>query len=115
MMAETIDKAGVDSAMRSYRALRADMASGRYDFREGPVNDLARSLAARGRTDDALKLLQMNQEFYPNSPEVDVAAAEVYVKAGNKDQAIARYRAALVKRPNDPRVQRALQSLGVAP
>ena len=115
MMSETIDRAGVDSAIRSYRALRADMAAGRYDFREGPLNDLARSLSARGRTDDALKLLQMNQEFYPSSAEVDVAAAEVYLKAGNKDQAIARYRAALVKRPNDLRVARALSQLGVTP
>jgi hypothetical protein len=112
MLAETVEKSGVDSAMARYRSLRGEMVSGRYDFREGPVNDLAQSLATRGRTADALKLLQMNQEFFPNSADVDVATAEVYLKSGNRDQAIARYRAALVKRPNDPRIQRALAQLG---
>ena len=115
MMMETIGRAGVDSAIASYRKLRADMISGRYDFREGPIEDLALSLATSGRTADAIKLLEMDQEFFPGSPDVDATMAEVYMKGGDKDRAIARYRAALVKRPNDPRLLRRLQELGVTP
>ena len=115
MLSEAVEKTGVDSAIAQYRKLRGEMASGRYDFREGPVNDLAQALAARGRGADAIKLLEMNQEFFPNSPEVDVAMAEVYLRGGDRDKAIARFRAALTKRPNDPRVLRRLQDLGVSP
>jgi len=113
MLAESIEKGGLDSAMARYRRLRADMVNGRYDFREGPINDVATALAARGRAADAIRLLEMNQEFFPNSPDVDVTMAEVYLKSGDRDKAIARFRAALVKRPNDQRVMRRLQELGV--
>jgi hypothetical protein len=113
MLAEVVEKQGVDSAIAYYRKLRADMANGRYDFRETPINDFAQALAARGRAADAIRLLEMNQEFFPNSADVDVAAAEVYLRSGDRDKAIARFRAALVKRPNDPRVTRRLQDLGV--
>jgi hypothetical protein len=115
MLSEVVEKQGIDSAIAYYRRLRADMANGRYDFRETPVNDFAQALAARGRAADAIRLLEMNQEFFPNSADVDVAAAEVYLRSGDRDKAIARFRAALVKRPNDPRVTRRLQDLGVAP
>jgi hypothetical protein len=115
MMAEQIERVGVDSAIAGYRKLRADMAAGRYDLREGPIDDVALSLAARGRGDDAIKLLEMNQEFFPASADVDLTMAEVYMRKGDKDRAIARYRAALVKRPNDPRIMRRMQELGVKP
>ena len=113
MMAEAIEKGGLDSAMTRYRRLRADMVNGRYDFREGPINEVATMLAAHGRAPDAIRLLEMNQEFFPNSADVDVTMAEVYLKAGDRDKAVTRFRAALVKRPNDPRVTRRLQELGV--
>jgi hypothetical protein len=114
MMAEAIEKTGLDSAIATYRRLRADMVNGRYDFRDGPIDDVATTLAARGRTADAIRLLEMNQELFPSSPEVDVTMAEVYLKAGDRDSAITHFRAALVKRPNDPRVMRRLRDLGVA-
>ncbi|HEX2779630.1 MAG TPA: c-type cytochrome [Gemmatimonadaceae bacterium] len=115
MMAETIERAGIDSAIARYRQLRGEMISGRYDFREGPMNDLALSLAMRGRTADAIRLLEVNQEFFPNSADVDLTMAEVYLKAGDKDRATTRFRAALVKRPNDPRVMRRMRDLGITP
>jgi hypothetical protein len=115
MMTEVLERSGVDSAIARYRSLRAEMAAGRYDFREAPVSELAQSLAARGRAADAVKLLEMNQEFFPSSADVDVAMAEVYLRAADREKAITRFRAALVKRPNDQRVLRRLQELGVAP
>jgi hypothetical protein len=114
-LAETIQKQGVDSAIARYRALRANMASGRYDFTETPINELAQSLAAQGQTQQALAFLNVNQEFYPNSPDVDFAFAEVYRRAGDKNNAITRYRAVLTKRPNDMRARQRLQELGAEP
>ena len=114
VLGETVARAGADSAVAQYRGLRADMVSGRYDFREGPVVALAQSLTGAGRTADALKLLQVAQEFAPNAPAVDFAMADAYLKAGDRDQAITRLRVVLTKQPNDPRARQRLQALGVA-
>ena len=111
VLAETIDRAGVDSAVARYRDLRQNMVSGRYDFGEATVNDLAASLAERGRTAEAITMLQMNQEFYPNSAAIDVALGDVHRQRGELDQAMTRYRAALVKRPDDRQAQRRLDEL----
>jgi hypothetical protein len=106
---------GVDSAMARYRALRENIAAGLYDFREAPVSEAAQRLSAQGRHDDALKLLQMNQEFYPNSVNIDLQLAEVYIAKGDRDAGIARLRAVLAKNPNDRRAQQRLQQLGAQP
>lgn len=109
------ERSGVDTAIARYRALRNDMASGRYNFSEQPVSDVARRLSSQGRHADAIKLLEMLQEFYPNSVNVDLQIAETHVAAGNREQAMTRYRAVLAKNPNDRRAQQALQQLGVQP
>ena len=88
------------------------MAAGRYHFTETPINELAQALAARGGTPAAIALLNMNQELHPDSAAVDLALAEVCRRAGDRNDAIARYRAALTKRPDDMRARQRLQALG---
>ena len=111
----TMQRQGVDSAIARYRMLRSEMASGRFDFREQPVTDVAENLSTEGRHDDAIKLLQMLQEFYPNSVNIDLQLAETYIAKGDRDAGIARLRAVLAKNPNDRRAQQRLQQLGVQP
>lgn len=111
----TTERTGVDSAIARYRMLRNDMAAGRFNFSEQPVSEVARRLSAQGKHSDAIKLLEMLQEFYPNSVNIDLQIAEVHVAGGNREQGIARYRAVLAKNPNDRRAQQALQRLGVQP
>jgi tetratricopeptide repeat protein/photosynthetic reaction center cytochrome c subunit len=114
-LAEAIDKFGTDTAIARYKRFREDMVSGRYDFSEGAINTLAQSLIARGKTTEALAMLQMNQELYPSSADVDALMGEAYLKKGDREQAITRFRAALTKRPNDRRLQQRLQELGATP
>lgn len=111
----TTQRQGVDSAIARYRLLRNEMAAGRFDFREQPVTDVAQRLSSDGRHDDAIKLLQMLQEFYPNSVNIDMQLAETYIAKGDRDAGIARLRAVLAKNPNDRRAQQRLQQLGVQP
>jgi tetratricopeptide (TPR) repeat protein len=115
VLTNALARGNADSAVARYRSLRADMASGRYDFREGPVENVAQSLAAQHRYDDAVALLKMIQEFYPNSSNVDVQLAETYLAKGDREQGIAWLRSALTKNPNDPRPRMRLQQLGVQP
>ena len=111
----TAERAGADSVVLQYRALRADMTSGRWNFGEWSVNELARKLAARGKTAEAIALLQVNQEHYPNSASIDQQIAEAHLARGERDQAIARFRAALAKQPRNQAVRRRLEELGAAP
>ena len=116
VLAETHGKAGVDSAVARYRALRAaDIASGKFNFGERPVSEVAAQLGEQGKHADGIKLLEMLQEFYPNSTAIDRQIAQLHIGAGNRDAAIARLRAALAKDPNDAQAQRMLQQLGVQP
>ena len=112
VLLDAVDQYGVDSAVARYRKLRETATNGRYDFTEFPVSLAARTLAGRGKTDAAVALLTMNQEFNPNSADIDMQLGDIYEKAGDKDKAITRYQAALTKRPNDPRIRQALTRLG---
>ena len=114
VLTDIIDRHGVDSAIARYKELREDMVSGRYDFSEWSVNELARTLAGNGKTDAAIAMLEMNQGYNPGSADIDYALGGLYLTKGDKDQAIAHYRAAVTKRPQDTRSRHKLDSLGVA-
>ena len=115
LLTETTARLGVDSAIARYRLLRADMASGRYNFSEGPVSEVARQFAMQGKHTEAIALLRMMQEFYPNSVNLEFQLAESYIAKGDRDSGIARLRAVLTKNPNDRRARQRLQQLGVTP
>ncbi len=116
VIAETHARAGIDSAIARYRMLRErDLITGRFNFGEQPVSEVARQLGEQGQHADAIRLLEMNQEFFPNSTGIDVQIAELQAASGNRDAAIARLRAVLTKNPNDQRATGALRRLGVQP
>ena len=110
------EKLGVDSAIARYRTLReTSLESGRYDFGEQSLSETARTLSQHGKGADAVRILELNAEIHPTSPQVDMELADAYAKNEDKDKAIARYRALLEKQPNNPVAKRALQQLGVTP
>lgn len=115
VLLNTTRSAGVDTAIARYRTFRTDMAAGRFDFREQPVSEVAQRLSEEGRHDDAIKLLQMLQEFYPNSVTIDLQLAETHIATGDRAAGIARLRAVLAKNPSDRRALQRLQQLGVQP
>jgi hypothetical protein len=115
VLAQQIEKFGVDSAIAKYRSLRTDVAAGRYNFTETPVTQAAQRLASQQKYDEALKLLQMNAEFNPTSTTVDYQIADVMINKGDKDAGIARLRAILQKNPNDRQARQRLTQLGVTP
>jgi tetratricopeptide (TPR) repeat protein len=115
VLLDAIDQFGPDSAIARYRKLRETANNGRYDFTEFPVSNVSRTLAERGKTDAAIALLTMSQEFNPSSADIDLQLAGIYERAGDKDKAITRYQAALTKRPNDPRARGGLTRLGKPP
>lgn len=117
VLTAALDSGGAPAAVARYRQLRQEtLASGRYDFSEGSVNEMARRLAAQGKTAEAAALLEMNAEFYPQSAQVDFQLGEVYRMRGERDKALVRYRMAQEKDPSNPQIQRRINELtGAAP
>lgn len=113
VLAQTIEEAGVDSAIAQYRKLRAEtMALGRYNFGEPTLSDLARQLVMEKKTDEAIRILELNQEHFPASANIDFQIGEIHRGRGEREQAVARYRKALEKAPNHQQAKRRLAELG---
>lgn len=102
---------GIPAAVNRYKELRDGMASGRFDFGEWSMNELARSLSEEGKTDAAIAMLELNGEYYPKSAAIDMGLAELHRQRGEKDKAIARYRMVLQKEPKNVAARRALDAL----
>lgn len=109
---EVATSAGGPAAVTRYRELRkSDMGSGRYNFGQWEINELARRLTQAGNIDAAMAMLEVNAEFYPASAEIDVLIGELHRTRGETEKALGRYRAALGKDPQHLMAKRRLQEL----
>jgi tetratricopeptide (TPR) repeat protein len=108
---EIVEARGAPAAVAKYRELRNDALLGRYNFGEWEINELARRLAEAGKSEAAIAILEMNGEFYPKSAEIDVMIGELHRRAGDRDKAIQRYRAALAKSPDNGMAKQRLEEL----
>jgi len=109
---ETIDKDGIAAAVTRYRTLRRDtMTFGRYNFDEWEMNELGRRLTEAGKTEAAIAMLELNGEFNPQSVAIDVMLGELHRIRGERDKAIARFRAALAKAPDNKMAAERLAAL----
>src|SRR6185369_7757266 len=84
-LTETIEARGVDSAVAQYRQLRQNtLTLGKFDFGEWSMNELARTLTERGKTAEAIAMLELNEEFYPQAAEIDFMLGELHRQRGEK-------------------------------
>jgi tetratricopeptide (TPR) repeat protein len=112
VLTAALDSGGAQAAVARYRQLReTQMASGRYDFSESSLNEMARTLATQGKTAEAAALLELNAEFYPQSGQIEFQLGEAYRTRGERDKAIVHYRMAQEKDPGNPQIARRLQEL----
>ena len=110
-LTRVLDANGIPAALNRYKELREGIASGRFDFGEWSMNELARTLREQGKTDAAIAMLELNAEYYPKSAAIDMGLAELHRQRGEKDKAIARYRMVLQKEPKHMPARRALEAL----
>jgi len=112
VLGETLARAGVDSAIQKYRDLRTQYyGSFTYDFRENVLNGFASRLTAQAQGDAALRVLQLNGEFFPASAQVHALMADAYVQKGDKPTAIEHLRKAIEMAPDNPQLKRRLDDL----
>jgi len=115
-LGRTLADSGLDVAMREYRAVREEYyGTAAYDFRRGLLVLASERLRA-GHADDALGLLRLNAEFYPESAQTALLMGEAYVAKGDTAAAVASYRDAIARDSMFARgVAPRLRALGVEP
>jgi tetratricopeptide (TPR) repeat protein len=103
VLAEAIDKKGIDSAVALYHELRQKYyGSGQYDFGETSLNQLSESLLAQKKNKEAMTIMEMSFESnHPDSVWSYHMLAMTHQANGQIDKAIADYRKVLELHPDD--------------
>jgi uncharacterized membrane protein len=96
----TIASSGIDAAEKQYHELKA-AASPTYNFDEGELNALGYTLIGGKKFKQAIRVLQLNAEAYPQSSNVYDSLGEAYLDDGNKPLAIANYQRSLELNPKN--------------
>jgi len=73
------------------------------EFNEAAINRVGYQLMSARRFKEAIAVLKLNVDAYPESANVYDSLAEAYMNNGDKDLAITYYRKALEAIPKDPR------------
>jgi tetratricopeptide (TPR) repeat protein len=88
---QTLREKGATAAVAQYRDLREHFyGRAAYDFGEDTLIGVAQPLAA-GKPDDAIALLKLNLEFYPQSAKTYAAIAYAYTRKFDDPTAITYY------------------------
>ena len=85
---------GMKQAILDYKSLSNTKDTGNYYFSERECNSLAYYLLRNNRTDDAILMFKLNTEQFPASGNVFDSIGEAYLKAGDKEKALASYKKA---------------------
>jgi fermentation-respiration switch protein FrsA (DUF1100 family) len=83
MVAATLASEGPENAVRQYRELRAHHGD-EYNFAEYELNWVGRGLLEKGKQADAIAILKLNAEQYPDSFDVYDSLGEAYLRIGDK-------------------------------
>ena len=91
---KTIQQKDVNAAIKQYHELKATEPTA-YDFGEDQLNGLGYQLLEMKKFEDAIRMLELNVEAYPQSSNAYDSLAEAYMADGDKDLAIKSYKKSL--------------------
>lgn len=115
-MTEAATTAGVDSAVRTYKALwQRYYGSDAYDFRENSLNSAAFRLARAQKFEEALAMLRLNEEKYPAGVAMYVTRGTVMLIKGDTTAAEAAFREAIRRDPANDEAKGRLREIGRQP
>jgi tetratricopeptide (TPR) repeat protein len=113
-LTQVIEEEGVGVAKKKYNELREEFYGGfSYDFSERVLTRVAETLAGQGKFTEAIELIELELEHYPESLYAHFVLAGAYKESGNKDAAIETLKKALSFAPDSqkPFLQRQLEEL----
>ncbi len=99
-VSEALESDGIDAAIARYRQLAAgEPELWRFDRRE--LNTLGYQLLGRERFADAISILTLNTEIFPEHFDPWDSLGEAYMRAGMAEPAVANYRHSLELNPDN--------------
>lgn len=108
---QTVVKEGGEAAVAQYRDLHQRFyGRAAYDFSEDTLVNVAQKLA-NIKADDAITLLNLNLEYYPDSSKTYVALAYAYTRKVDDASAIAALEKALEIEPDNAMARGQLEQL----
>ena len=111
IVTQTLREKGVSAAAEQYRDLRQRYyGRASYDFGEDTLVGVAQPLAS-GRADDAIALLKLNLEYYPQSAKTYAAIAFAYTRKYDDPTAITYYEKAVELDPTNGVIRGQLEQL----
>jgi multidrug resistance efflux pump len=116
-LADAVEANGADSATTLYKALRAKYyGAAAYDFSENSLNLAAQEIARlKDQRPAALRLAQLNLEYYDKSAPTYQTIANLNLAAGDTAAAIAAINKAIALQPTNPQLQQMLQRMQPKP
>ncbi len=110
VLLQTILEKDVESAVSQYRALKANEPD-KYNFKEAQLNSLGYQLIKVGKTKEAIEILKLNAESFPNSSNVFDSLGEACMMDGQTQLAIDNYRKSLELDPNNKNAEEMISKL----
>ncbi len=100
VIAATIDSNGIEASVAQYRSLRTGNPNG-FTFREAELSRLGAELLRQNKTNEAITILKLNAEQYPQSFSVFDSLGDAYVAAGNTAEAMRNYQQSVTLFPDN--------------
>ena len=88
-----------------------DVQTSQYDLRETWFNHFAYNLMNEGKKEDALKILKLNTELYPDSYNTFDSYGECLLESGDKENAIIAYKKSLELNPDNKNAEEVLSEI----
>ena len=107
VLSKTLKEKGLEAMVVEFHALKSVADPDLYTS-ESVINGFGYSLLRRKQVNEAITVLKLNAEAYPQSANVYDSLAEAYLASGDREKAIENYRKAL---EIDPKMDSAKQAL----
>lgn len=101
----------IDGAVKKYYELKTDSPD-KYNFKENQLNALGYQLLNIGKNKEAIAILKLNAESYPESSNVYDSLGEAYMFNGDTKEAIDNYKKSLELNPANKNAEEMLKKLG---
>ena len=109
-VSQTLYLKGVDSAIDLFQNLKSKSPT-KYFIDENEMNYLALSLVWENRNEDAVKLLELNWQEFPDQPNNYDSIGDIYKELGNLERAKKAYLKALSLAPKRESTRKKLDSI----
>lgn len=109
LVAKSYDEGGTDALARTIADLERKHPP---SFAERAVNALGYQMLDNERTQDAIRIFELNVQSHPASANAHDSLGEAYLKAGEKDLARRSYEKSLELNPANADARKALEQLG---